>query len=80
MTNWKLVVVTEEPAGQEDTSGVYVVVHRVVVKDARGGIAGERITVRVDLMSSNGDDAVVCAMGTRKTGAFIAGTRGLHRL
>ncbi len=51
MNDWKLIEVTEEPAWQEDTSGVYVVVHRVVAKDTHKGIAGERITVRVDLMS-----------------------------
>ena len=63
MSDWKLIEVTEEPAWQEDTSGVYVVVHRVVTKEVHKGIAGERITVRVDLMSSNGDEPIISWVG-----------------
>lgn len=51
---WELVEVTTEPAWVQDNSGVYTMIHRVVEKDVHKGIAGERVFVRVDLMSKTG--------------------------
>jgi hypothetical protein len=49
---WELEHVTPKE-WEQDTSGLYTVVHRIAILGVHKGIAGERIEIRVDIMSSD---------------------------
>jgi hypothetical protein len=50
--DWELEHVTSKE-WEQDTSGLYTVIHRVVTPGVHKGIAGERVEIRVDIMSAD---------------------------
>ena len=50
---WELETVGALDCQMDDTTGVYTVINRVVIPGTHKGIAGERIEIRVDVMSAD---------------------------